>query len=115
MRVPVADLADVVDGTMREVHAGGRALVLIRRGDEFFAVRNICPHQGAPLCGGVLSGVRPSSSVGDYRLERAGEILRCPWHNWEFDVVNGQCLHSDKQRVAVYPVEVADGQVFVTV
>ena len=114
MRVAVAQLTDVADGSVQEVVAGSRKLVLIRRGGEFFAIRNICPHQGAPLCRGVLSGVRPSGSVGDYRLERVGEILRCPWHNWEFDVTDGRCLHSPKKRVATYSVDVADGKVWVT-
>jgi nitrite reductase/ring-hydroxylating ferredoxin subunit len=37
---------------------------------------------------------------------RDGEILRCPWHHWEFDIVTGRTLFPSRQRVATYKVTV---------
>ena len=51
---------------------------------------NRCPHQGAPLCRGALLSRLESPAPGEYRLTRQGEMLRCPWHCWEFDIRTGQ-------------------------
>ncbi|MEM7504956.1 MAG: Rieske 2Fe-2S domain-containing protein [Pseudomonadota bacterium] len=41
-------------------------------------------------------------------MGREGEILACPWHGWEFDLLTGECL-TDRKRLLTYPVEV-DGE-----
>ena len=38
-----------------------------------------------------------------------GEILRCPWHGWEFDLRSGAALFDSKLQVRIYAVEVRDG------
>jgi 3-phenylpropionate/trans-cinnamate dioxygenase ferredoxin subunit len=39
--------------------------------------------------------------------ERGGEILRCPWHGWEFDLRDGRSVvDPERTRVRSYPVEV---------
>ena len=43
-----------------------------------------------------------------------GQIVRCPWHNWEFDVTTGQNLADPKRRVRTYDVDVDDGKVYLT-
>ncbi|MCB1122363.1 MAG: Rieske (2Fe-2S) protein, partial [Verrucomicrobiae bacterium] len=92
-------------------------LLLVRKGDRFFAVRDVCPHAGARLSAGRLTGlacVERPDSVGSY--ERAGEIISCPWHGWEFDLTTGQSLVSpDRLRVATYPVKVVEGRVKVEI
>ena len=46
-------------------------------------------------------------------LVRDGEIIRCPWHLWEFDILTGGCLVDPKVRVKTYPVRIEDGEVVV--
>jgi nitrite reductase (NADH) small subunit len=73
--------------------------------DEFYAIRNRCPHQGAPLGRGYLTGTFLPSEVGQYDYGREAEILRCPWHRYEFDVTTGRSLHDPAHcRVAAYRV-----------
>jgi nitrite reductase/ring-hydroxylating ferredoxin subunit len=75
------------------------------------ALRNRCPHHGAPLC---LGGVRERTvgAPGSYAL--AGRaVLRCPWHGWEYDLETGVCPDDDAMRVAVYPVRIEAGRVLV--
>ena len=36
--------------------------------------------------------------------QRESEILKCPWHQWEFDIKTGQALYDEKLRVKTYRV-----------
>ena len=114
-RVAVCSLSEIADGELKAVRTSERSLVLFRHGDELFALRDICPHYGAPLSGGVASCARLVGGVGEYPIDESIPVLRCPWHNWEFDARSGQCHQDDRKRVAVYETEVVDGQVFVTI
>jgi len=88
----------------------GRSIGVFNVGREFFALRNVCPHQGGPLCQGVLSGFVVPGPPGEYRYLRRGEILRCPWHGWEFDIRTGQSYFDPaRTRVYAYPVELVAG------
>ena len=62
------------------------------------------------MCEGILTGLIESAQPGEYTYSRKGEILRCPWHGWEFDVRTGKSF-CDPAKVTLrsYPVEVADG------
>lgn len=86
----VARVADIAPGTSRLVHAGGREIALFNVGGTFHALANTCPHEAGPLCRGTIVGLSLSDMPGTYRLERAGEFVRCPWHGWEFDIKTGQ-------------------------
>jgi 3-phenylpropionate/trans-cinnamate dioxygenase ferredoxin subunit len=58
----------------------------------------------------VLSGWIVPGAPGEYLYERRGEILRCPWHGWEFDVRTGQSFFDPaRTRVRTYPVELVPG------
>jgi nitrite reductase/ring-hydroxylating ferredoxin subunit len=56
-------LADFEDGAMRRVELDGRGLVVVRKGEELFALRDICPHQGARLSNGWMGGSRWRASL----------------------------------------------------
>jgi nitrite reductase/ring-hydroxylating ferredoxin subunit len=111
-------MARYVVGTVDEIPPGGRKLVeldgrsigVFNVGGEFFALRNRCPHQGGELCKGRLSGLLAAPKPGQYELTRPGEILRCPWHGWEFDIRTGQSYFDPRGvRVRRYDVRVAPG------
>lgn len=88
----------------------GRAAEPGLGGRRIYALRNTCPHQGARLSDGVVTCTRVSGRVGEYRADRDGRIVRCPWHNWEFDAADGRSLHNpDRARVATYKARV-DGR-----
>ncbi|MAE62723.1 MAG: 2Fe-2S ferredoxin [Phycisphaeraceae bacterium] len=110
----VIALDELADGAMKTVRAAGRDLLLVRRGDKVYAIRDICIHQGARLSDGVLTCTRRGGRVGEYVAEKVGRIVRCPWHNWEYDVESGACLHDpEKARVASYDTYIEDGAVWV--
>ncbi|MDQ1912640.1 Rieske (2Fe-2S) protein [Paenibacillus sp. GD4] len=107
----VVDAADVPEGGHAEVKVGGRSIGIYRIGGQFYALNNYCPHQGAPMCAGLVSGTTLPSEVYQYEYGRVGEIIRCPWHGWEFDIKTGKSLFSEKIWVKTYAVEVSGGKV----
>ena len=82
---------------------------------QYYAVRATCPHQGACLAYGKLTWDTVEMDVV-YGVERDGEILRCPWHGFDFDVKTGACLaDSERYRVKTYAVQIQNGNVVVMV
>jgi 3-phenylpropionate/trans-cinnamate dioxygenase ferredoxin subunit len=110
----VAAVRDIPPGGRLLVTVRGRPIAIFNIGGEFFGLFNRCPHQGGSLCEGELGGLVEADQPGEYRYTRPGEILRCPWHGWEFDVRTGQSW-CDPARIKTraYPVEVAAGQTLV--
>jgi 3-phenylpropionate/trans-cinnamate dioxygenase ferredoxin subunit len=44
---------------------------------------------------------------GQYVYGRSGEIIRCPWHGWEFDILTGKSIYDPhKCLVRTYDVTV---------
>ena len=106
----VAPVDAIPPGGRRLVDVGGRAIVVFNVGGEFFALNNRCPHRGGSLCHGKVTGLIESSAPGEYRYSRRGEIIRCPWHSWEFDIRTGQSWCDPKRlRARRYAVSVEPG------
>src|SRR5580658_4393574 len=113
-RYVVAKAADIAAGTCKIVTVRGREIGIFRIGNEFYGLINRCPHQGAPLCRGEIVSRLVAPSPGDYRLTRAGEMIRCPWHCWEYDIRTGQSLcDPNSVHARAYNVEVAPGKTLV--
>lgn len=109
----VARAADIPPGQRKVVTVAGREMGVFNVDGVYYALRNICPHRGAPLCHGRLRPLMTSPGVYQLESEREGEILKCPWHQWEFDIKTGQALFDDKLRVKTYEVRQEDDEVVV--
>jgi nitrite reductase/ring-hydroxylating ferredoxin subunit len=108
-RYIVATVQEIPPGGRKIVEVAGRSIGVFNLDGVFFALRNRCPHQGGPLCSGTLGGLITASGPGDYHYSRAGEIVRCPWHGWEFDIRTGQSwCDPTRMRVRSYDVTVED-------
>ncbi|MDP4151173.1 MAG: nitrite reductase small subunit NirD [Bacteroidota bacterium] len=74
-----------------------------RRG-EWFATQNECPHkQQMALSRGLIGSAGPDNEPK----------LACPFHKRTFSLLSGECLNDEPLRIAVYPVRIRDGKVFV--
>ena len=105
----VATVDEIAPGERKIIEVAGRSIGVFNIDGEFYAIRNSCPHQGAPLCTGYLTGFVMADKPGEYSYTRRGEIVRCPWHGWEFDVKNGQSWFDPaKMRVRSYQVAVEE-------
>jgi 3-phenylpropionate/trans-cinnamate dioxygenase ferredoxin subunit len=107
----VAKVGDIPPSSSKIVSVDGRDIGIFNVKGEFFALLNRCPHEGAELCRGSIVSFVTADTVGEYRLERKGEMLRCPWHGWEFDIRTGQSWCDPKKvKARSYPVTVRPGQ-----
>ena len=111
VRRVVCAVSELRPGERRVVDVGGRSVGVFNVDGRFYALRNSCPHQGGPLCLGRTVGLVRAERPGQITYTREGEILRCPWHGWEFDLATGRSVFDpNRTRVKSYPVEVEELQ-----
>lgn len=93
----------------------GRPVGVVRTESGFFAVRNRCPHQGAEICAGMVTGTMTASGPRQYVYRDERRIVACPWHRWEWDMETGASVGGiTPKKLVTYPVEVEDGRVLVS-
>src|SRR5690242_16737584 len=113
-RWPVGKASEIAPGERRLVEVKGHSIGLFNVGGQFVAALNLCPHELAPVCKGRVGGTTLPSPPGEYRWGREGEILACPWHGWEFDLLTGKALADPRRHLRLFPVTVEGDTVFVT-
>ena len=106
----VAPVGDLPPGSRKLVTVNGRPIAIFNVEGDFYAILNRCPHQGGSLVQGYLTGRLTSSCPGDYDYQSRRDVIRCPWHAWEFDLRTGlsQC-EPDRIKVRKFPLSVAAG------
>lgn len=94
----VAAVSDIASGGRLSILVDDLPSLLIRIGDEYFAVEDVCSHDGQPLTNGPL---RDCS-------------ITCPRHGARFDLRTGQplCMPAT-EPISTFEVEVRDGEIYV--
>ncbi|MFV0446737.1 MAG: Rieske (2Fe-2S) protein [Planctomycetaceae bacterium] len=91
----VATIGEIPDGEGRAFPVNGRMVAVFRRGDQYHAIADSCPHMGASLASGWVEG----------------DAVICPWHAWKFCITDGSWLDSPKSKVRADAYEVrVEGQ-----
>ena len=129
----VCRLSELPPGERRIVTIGGRSIGVLNVNGALHALRNSCPHQNAPLCLGLIRGTTVASKPYEMIYGREDEIIKCPWHGWEFEIATGRSVfnphkvrvrtyavtvetpEAEDPRIETYPVTVEDGLVVVHV
>ena len=92
-----AKVADVPNFGKKQVTINGTEVLLINIKGEIFACESECPHQGAPLGGGIV---------------KEGH-LSCPRHGYRFDLNTGACRDASQFTLKVYPVQISGDDILV--
>jgi 3-phenylpropionate/trans-cinnamate dioxygenase ferredoxin subunit len=115
--VDVGRAEDFPLGRPTRVDIPGKDVFVLRADeDTWFAIKNTCPHHGAPLCLGTTAGTWLPSAPGEYVYGFENRVIRCPYHGYEYDLETGRALFVPhvRERVVRYEVLVEDGRVRVS-
>ena len=89
---------DLGDGETRSLAVGRRMVAVARSGDEYFAIEDVCTHDGAELTGGEIEGA---------------EII-CPRHGARFCLRTGEALTPPAyEPVRVFATRIDDGRLWI--
>lgn len=98
--VTVAKTGDIPDGKVEVREVDGVRIALCNVGGSFYAIDDVCTHDGGPLDQGELEG----------------RLIECPRHGAKFDVTDGRAVVLPAVRpVRTYEVEVEGDEVRVRV
>jgi 3-phenylpropionate/trans-cinnamate dioxygenase ferredoxin component len=90
--------ANLADGQTRTIPVGRRMIAVVRSGEGYFAIDDICTHDGAALTGGEIEG----------------EEIICPRHGARFCLRTGAALTPPAyEPVRVYAIKIEDGHLWV--
>lgn len=111
--IDLGPIESFTPGEFKLVKVGRREIGVIRLADDrVFAVANRCPHRGAPICHGTVGGTLLPSDPDTLVYGMKDEVVRCPWHGYEFGLRTGECLFTRRpMRLRTYEVELRDGRI----
>lgn len=93
----IAAADELADGERKSVFVDDIPCLLLRVGDDYYVIEDVCTHDGQPLTDGPLDGCE----------------ITCPRHGARFDVTSGKALCMPAtEGIQTFAVEVRDGQVF---
>lgn len=96
--VKVAAVSDVPDPGKQVVEVDDRLVALFHVGGRFYALDDVCTHDGGPLAEGTLED----------------HAIACPRHGAKFDIRDGRALSMPATRgTAAHQVKVENGQVYI--
>ncbi|GCE29552.1 ferredoxin [Dictyobacter alpinus] len=108
----VAHIDEIAPGERKLVEVEGKSIGIFNVHGMYRAVLNICPHAYAPICQGRVGGTTLPSPPGEFTWGREGEILFCPWHGWEFDLLSGSSP-VDKRHLRLYPLHIEEKTLYI--
>lgn len=94
--VNVAPREEFPPGAFRSIEIDGTEVAVFNLGGTFYAIENVCTHDGGTLSGGTVEG----------------EQVICPRHGARFSIITGQALGPPAyEPVAIFPVRLENGMV----
>src|SRR3981189_2660451 len=96
--IAAGSAGDLGDGQTISIPVGRRMIAVVRSGESYFAIEDVCTHDGAQLTGGAIEGT---------------EII-CPRHGARFCLRTGQALTPPAyEPVRVFATRIADGRLWI--
>lgn len=110
--VAAGQLGDFAQDSLTPTQVSGRTVIIANTPKGLFALGATCPHQGASLTAGELCGTMVASEPGRFEYGLHMELVRCPWHRWEFHVDGGRAAFgTSSKRLVTYPLRVEGDEV----
>jgi nitrite reductase (NADH) small subunit len=112
----VGSVRDFAIGRFQPVDIPGKDIWVLRTPDgRFYGLKNTCPHRAAPICRGSVDGTYLPSEPGQYVFGMEYQLIRCPYHGYEYSLDTGMALFADvRERVVRYQVRTKEDRVLVS-
>jgi 3-phenylpropionate/trans-cinnamate dioxygenase ferredoxin subunit len=99
-KVFVDEVEEFGEGEYRTVFKGNTDIAVFNVEGQFYAIEDVCTHDGGVLTGGTVDG----------------EEVECPRHQARFNIKTGEALTPPAfEDVDTFKTEVEDGQLYVYV
>jgi nitrite reductase/ring-hydroxylating ferredoxin subunit len=110
--------ADFEDRQCRVFRLGDVEVGVLRLGDRFYAYANVCPHQGGPVCEGLVLGkveavVNADRTISGERFSSTRLHIVCPWHGYEYEATTGRCAADARLGLRPFEVREREGELYV--
>jgi nitrite reductase/ring-hydroxylating ferredoxin subunit len=106
MKQVVCHKSELANGELMRTQLGPIPVVVVRSKDgDLYALAAKCLHQGGPLDRGrVYEHHATTKDAGEYMLDPSREILKCPWHGYEYDLKTGCTVFDPNRAVQTFEV-----------
>ena len=92
--VEVGPAGEIPDGERKILEVAGISIGIFHYQSRWYALKNSCLHRGGPVCTGSLED----------------GVLTCPWHGYQYSIIDGKLLSDPSAALESYPVEIVEGQ-----
>ena len=114
-KIDICSSKEIPLGERKLVKVGRQTIGIFNVNGRYCAIKNSCIHDQAPVCLGEVNGTYIPSDFGEYVWGMEGQVLRCPWHGWEFDLLTGRSLFDPETKLTTYPITVENGRIVVEI
>lgn len=115
MKQVVCRASDLATGHVTRTQLGPIPVVVVRSKDgSLHALAAKCLHQGGPLDAGRLYDHHTTTKdAGEYQVDPVREVLKCPWHGYEYDIRTGCTVFDPNRAIAMFHAYEEAGQIVV--
>jgi nitrite reductase (NADH) small subunit len=93
--ITVARVGEIPEGQGRAFVVDDQLVAVFNTAGTYHAMNDSCPHMGASLAEGELTG----------------DVVTCPWHAWRFCVTDGAWCDNPRVKTDVYEVRVVENEI----
>lgn len=116
----VCRAGELKDGDVRIVATKDVEVGVYRHAGKLYAYRNLCLHQGGPVCEGVRLGkvedvIGADRTLQGQRFNTDEMHIICPWHGYEYKLETGECAADPKLRLQRFKVVEREGGIYVAI
>jgi nitrite reductase (NADH) small subunit len=111
---------ELKNGDVRIIETNGISVGIYRHADKYFAYRNLCAHQGGPVCEGIMMPkvvdvLAPDRTLIGQAFNDEEIHIVCPWHSWEYKIETGECAGNPRIKLQRFKVTEREGAVYISV
>ncbi len=112
MRQVVCEASQLGPGQVVSTQLGPMQVAVVRTRDgDLYGVLDKCLHQGGRLSRGILEPAPVADRPAEYQVDPERQIIKCPWHGYEYDLKTGCTLFDPNQKIRTFKVREEDGQI----